>query len=128
MYAPTLRPPGVSSALCEQRKSLSSGLIGSLRIGLGSAPGVLLSVPLMQYMAQHHPQLKVQISRGHAGLLVNEIRDQRLDAAIVNLRSIPTSSDLNIDYRFDLRVGFLARSDHPLVLLGRPLTLEEVLA
>lgn len=117
-----------SDGLRQVAQSLSSGLIGSLRLGLSSAPGVLLSVPVMQHMARHHPRLRVQISRGNSALLVNEVREQRLDAAIVNLREIPTASDLNIAHSFDLQVGFLARSDHPLVLMGRPLQLQEVLA
>lgn len=117
-----------TDALRQVAQSLSCGLIGSLRLGLSSAPGVLLSVPVMQYMARHHPRLQVQISRGNSALLINEIREQRLDAAVVNLRSIPTASDLHIAQIFHLQVGFLARRDHPLVLLGRPLKLQEVLA
>lgn len=117
-----------SEALKQVAQSLNSGLIGSLRIGLSSAPGVLLSVPLMQYMARHHPRLQVHISRGNSALLVNEVREQRLDAAVVNLRSIPTASDLATANSFELEVGFLARKDHPLVLLGKPLSLAQVLA
>ncbi len=117
-----------SDALKQVAQSLNAGLIGSLRIGLSSAPGVLLSVPLMQYMSRHHPRLQVHISRGNSSLLVNEVREQRLDAAVVNLRSIPTASDLGIANSFELEVGFLARKDHPLVLLDRPLRLAEVLA
>jgi len=117
-----------ADALKQISNSLKSGLIGSLRIGFSSAPGVLFSVPLMQHMARHHPRLQVQISRGGSALLVNELRDRRLDAAVVNLRSIPTSSELKIAYDFELEVGFLARSDHPLVLLGRTLEFQEVMA
>lgn len=44
-------------------KALHAGLIGTLRVGLSSAPGALLSTPLMRHMAEHHPRLKVEISR-----------------------------------------------------------------
>lgn len=109
-------------------KGLHDGLIGQLRVGLSSAPGALLSTPLMLHLAQHHPRLQVEISRGHTTLLVHELREQRLDAAIVDIRSLRPSADLQVDLSFELDAGFLARRDHPLAQLGRAVTVEEVMA
>ena len=104
-------------------RGLLAGLVGRLRIGLSSAPGALFSTPLMQHMAEHHPRLQVHVSRGSAAVLLHELREQRLDAAIVDIRSMTPSSDLEVATVFDLRAGFLARREHPLVRAGRAVTL-----
>lgn len=109
-------------------KGLHAGLIGRLRIGLSSAPGALFSTPLMQHMAEHHPRLQVHVSRGSTGVLLNELREQRLDAAIVDIRSMAPSAELELAQVFDLRAGFLARPEHPLVRAGSAVTLSRMKA
>lgn len=117
-----------AEALKQSSKGLHAGLIGQLRIGLSSAPGALFSTPLMRYMAEHHPRLQVQISRGNTDVLLTQLRDQHLDAAIVDVRSMRPSAHLQVDQVFELPAGFLARADHPLTRLGRAVTLEEIKA
>lgn len=117
-----------AEALKQTGKELQAGLSGRLRIGLSSGPGALLSTPLMLHMAQHHPQLHLDISRGNTGVLLHELREQKLDAALVDIRSMRPSSDLQTTHTFELDAGFLVRPDHPLVLTGRAVTLAEVMA
>ncbi len=117
-----------AEALRHAGKALHDGLIGKLRVGLSSAPGALFSMPLMLHMAEHHPKLQVHISRGNTGVLVHALREQRLDAAIVDIRDMRPSADLRVDLAFELGAGFLARRDHPLAQLGRRVSLDEVLA
>lgn len=117
-----------ADALRQTGKGLHAGVIGSLRVGLSSGPGALLSTPLMLHMAEHHPRLQLQISRGNTGVLIDALREQLLDAAVVDVRSVRPSADLLIAQTFDLGAGFLVRPDHPLVQLGQPVTIDEVLA
>jgi len=117
-----------AEALKQTGKGLHAGLIGTLRIGLSSGPGALLSTPLMLHMAQHHPKLHLQISRGNTAVLIDELRDQHLDALVVDARSVRPSSDLDVSLVFELAAGFLVRPDHPLVQPGRPVRIDEVLA
>jgi DNA-binding transcriptional LysR family regulator len=117
-----------AEALKHTGKGLHAGLIGKLRVGLSSAPGALLSVPLMLHMAEHHPRLQVEISRGNTAVLLNELREQHLDAAIVDIRSMRPSVDLQVAQAFEMAAGFLARREHPLAQLGRAATLDEVMA
>lgn len=117
-----------ADALKQTGKGLHAGLIGSLRIGLSSGPGALLSTSLMLHMAQHHPRLKLQISRGNTALLIDELRDQHLDALVVDARSVRPSADLQVSQVFELAAGFLVRPDHPLVQRGQPVTLDQALA
>lgn len=117
-----------ADALKQTGKGLHAGLIGTLRIGLSSGPGALLSVPLMLHMSEHHPKLQLQISRGNTAVLVDALRDQRLDAAVLDVRSVRPAADLDIAQTFELAAGFLVRPDHPLRQLGRPVQIDEVLA
>lgn len=115
-----------AEALKQSSKGLHAGLIGQLRIGLSSAPGALFSTPLMRHMAEHHPRLQVQISRGNTDVLLTQLRDQHLDAAIVDVRSMRPSAHLKVAQVFELPAGFLVRADHPLNRPGRTITLEDI--
>ena len=116
-----------AEALKQTGKGLHAGLTGTLRIGLSSGPGALLSTPLMLHMAEH-PKLQLQISRGNTELLVHELRAQHLDAGIVDVRSLRPSADLEITQVFELDAGFLVRPDHPLLKAGQVVGIAEVLA
>lgn len=116
-----------AEALKQTGKGLHAGLIGKLRVGLSSAPGALLSSPLMLHMAEHHPRLQVEISRGNTDVLLNALREQHLDAAIVDIRSMRPSADLQVAEVFELEAGFLVRRDHPLAKAGRAVGIAEVM-
>ena len=109
-------------------QALHAGLIGQLRVGLSSAPGALLSTPLMLHMAEHHPQLQVHISRGRTVVLLNALREQHLDAAIVDIRDMRPSAELRVSLAFEMSAGFLVRPNHPLAQRGSPVTIEDVMA
>lgn len=109
-------------------QALHAGLIGQLRVGLSSAPGALLSTPLMLHMAEHHPQLQVHISRGRTVVLLNALREQHLDAAIIDIRDMRPSAELRVSLAFEMSAGFLVRPNHPLAQRGSPVTIEEVMA
>ncbi len=117
-----------AEALKQTGKELHAGLSGTLRMGLSSGPGALLSTPLMLHMAQHPPRLHIDCSRGNTAVLLHALRDQKLDAAIVDIRSMRPSSDLQTTHTFELQAGFLARPDHPLTQTGHPATLAELMA
>lgn len=117
-----------AESLKQTGKGLHAGLIGTLRIGLSSGPGALLSTPLMLHMAGHHPKLQLQISRGNTAVLIDALREQHLDAAVLDLRSVRPAADLEIAQTFELAAGFLVRPEHPLMQRGRPVGIEDVLA
>lgn len=117
-----------AEALKQTGKGLHAGLLGKLRVGLSSAPGALLSTPLMLHMAEHHPKLQVEISRGNTTVLLHALREQHLHAAIVDIRSMRPSDDLQVAQAFELDASFLVRREHPLAQSGRAVTLNEVMA
>ncbi len=108
--------------------SMAAGLAGRLRVGLSSAPGALLSVPMALSMAADHPRLHLDIARGNTAVLVQAVREQRLDAAVVDVRSVRPAADLQVSQVFELPAGFLVRPDHPLARVGEPVPFEALRA
>lgn len=96
-------------------KGLDQGETGTLRIGLGSGPGALFSATLMSYMAKHHPHLKLGVTRGNTETLLRALKDQQVDAALVDIRAMRPSSDFDVSHSFEMGAGFLVRAGHPLL-------------
>ena len=97
------------------QSGMQSGMTGQLRLGLGSGPGALFSGRLLQHMAQQHPKLRLYLSRGSTEVLLQGLKTQRLDAAIVDIRAMRPSTDFEVSHSFELGTGFLVRSQHPLL-------------
>jgi DNA-binding transcriptional LysR family regulator len=91
------------------------GGLGSLRLGLGSGPGVMLMTPWLQYMAVHHPTVHVSVSRGSTELQLMELRERQLDVMVVDVRRLVASPDLNITHTVEMRAGFVCRQGHPIL-------------
>jgi DNA-binding transcriptional LysR family regulator len=100
--------------LRESGQQLASGMAGSLRLGLGSGPGALLMTPLLMRMAQQHPQLHLEISRGRTELLERSLRERAIDALVVDARSLTPAPDLRATETYEMRGSFLCRRGHPL--------------
>lgn len=95
-------------------QDMSSGRAGRVRIGMGSGPGAILSLPMLRYMTKHHPRLHFEITRGNTELLVIALRERNLDAMVIDARSLEPAEDLKLVPLAQLRGGFLCRPGHPL--------------
>ena len=96
---------------------LQQGGLGTLRVGLGSGPGVMLMTPWLVFMARHHPTVQVTVSRGSTELQLTQLRERQLDALVVDVRRVEAAPDLNVAHVVEMRAGFVCRQGHP--LLGR---------
>ncbi|MBO9644023.1 MAG: LysR family transcriptional regulator [Pseudacidovorax sp.] len=114
-----------TTELLQSASLLADGEGSSLNIGLGSGPGALLSVPLMLHMAQHFPRARLSIMRGAIALQLQALRARELDAIVVDVHSLDTGADLQIDRLPNLRAACLARSGHPLAGTG-PVTIAQL--
>jgi DNA-binding transcriptional LysR family regulator len=94
---------------------LQQGGLGSLRVGLGSGPGVMLMTPWLVYMARHHPTVQVTVSRGATELQLTQLRDRQLDALVVDVRRVEAAPDLTMTRVVEMRAGFVCRQGHPLL-------------
>ncbi|HEX7866160.1 MAG TPA: LysR family transcriptional regulator [Variovorax sp.] len=90
------------------------GRTGTLRVGLGSGPGTLLTKPLMTGMAQRGATIRVDILRGEGNRLVQALRDRQLDAVVMEIRSLRPAVDLHIESMSEMRGAFMCRAGHPL--------------
>jgi len=105
-------------------RQMREGLAGKLRVGMGSGPGALLMTPLLQQMATHHPRVQVEIARGQTGLLLEALRERRLDTLVVDARSVAPAADLQVDSLAEMRGAFMCRPDHPLTRRRKALRFE----
>lgn len=97
---------------------LKQGNVGAIRVGLGSGPGAMLMTPFLVHMAQQHPGVRVNITRGSIELQLVQLRQRALDALVIDIRSMAPAPDLSIEHLGEMRAGFVCRSGHP--LLARP--------
>lgn len=103
-----------AQALQERTRSVVRGQLGSLRIGMGSGPAVLLTTALLMEVATGRPQWRVEVARGSTELLVQRLRARTLDALVVDLRSLEPAPDLRVDEAREVRGAFMVRRGHPL--------------
>jgi DNA-binding transcriptional LysR family regulator len=94
---------------------LQQGGLGSLRVGLGSGPGVMLMTPWLQHMAVYHPTVHVAVSRGSTELQLMQLRERQLDALVVDVRRLVAAPDLHIAHIVELQAGFVCRQGHPIL-------------
>ena len=117
-----------ADALKQLGRDLHTGQTGKLRLGLSSAPGALLTRPLLLHMAEHHPRLQLEISRGNTDVLLQSLQAQQLDGAIVDIRAMRPSSVLRVTQAFALPASFMVRPGHPLTVANRAVTLADIRA
>jgi DNA-binding transcriptional LysR family regulator len=70
--------------------------------------------PLLLAMALERPRLRVEVARASTDLLVQALRERRLDALVVDARSLRPAPDLQTQDLHDMRGAFLVRRGHPL--------------
>lgn len=87
---------------------------GVLRIGLGSGPGSLLMTPLLLQVAQERPRLRVEVARAGTELLVQALRERKLDGLVVDVRSMRPAPDLDTQLLHEMKGAFMVRRGHPL--------------
>ncbi len=100
---------------------------GSLRIGMGSGPGALLMTPLLLQTARERPRLRLEIARGGTELLVQALRERRLDALVLDARSLRPAPDLRSAFVHEMRGSFLVRRGHALARRRGPLRFDDLL-
>jgi DNA-binding transcriptional LysR family regulator len=114
-----------ADALKRLGAGLDQGLTGKLRMGLGSGPGLLFSGVMMSHMAIQHPRLQLSLSRGNTETLLRALKEQELDAAVIDVRAMRPSSDFEVTHTFEMQGAFMVRAGHPL-LKRKSVSLENI--
>lgn len=94
---------------------LKSGELGLVSIGYGSGPAAVLEIAFFQHMAKHHHRVLVKTARGATDLLIQSLRSEQLDIAVVDLRVLTGTDDLKVEPLTPLRGGFVCRAGHPIL-------------
>jgi DNA-binding transcriptional LysR family regulator len=105
---------GDADELRTRARRIKEHATGTLRIGMGSGPGAMLMLPLLQQVCAQHRQLRLEITRSGTELLVQSLRAKALDGLVVDARSLKPAPDLRSDVVFDMRGAFMVRRGHPL--------------
>lgn len=114
----------------ELRRSVDifqGGAGGAMRVGLGPGPAAMLTTELLCHMAEHHPRVRVAITRGPTDLQLLQLRAHQLDALVVDARSIVPAPDLVAEPIGESRTCFACAAGHPLARL-ETVSLDQVLA
>lgn len=104
-----------ASELKQEATVLQRGGLVGLRLGLGSGPGALLMTPWLTYMARHHPEVQVSVTRGPTESQLKQLRERALDVLVVDLRRVVPEEDLRIGPVFSMPAGMVCRAGHPLL-------------
>jgi len=109
----------------ETHRNFKNGLSGQIRIGMGSGPGALVMTKLLQHIATHYPHLHIEVARGKTGMLIESLRARKLDALIINARSMKPSQDLKMEIIYETPGAFMVRKGHPLLKLKK-VTIDDI--
>lgn len=107
--------------LAHSGRQMQAGQTGTIRVGLGAGPGAMLMTPLLRTMAQSHPKVHVDITRGDTETLVSALRARDLDALVVDARALLPAPDLQVSHVVEMRGAFMARHGHPLTQVKGPI-------
>jgi DNA-binding transcriptional LysR family regulator len=79
---------------------LEAGLVGTVRLGIAAETPAALASRLLAAFGQDRPDVEVTVFESYSGTLMRDLRDGRIDAAIVpaafgsaELRSLPVGSE-----------------------------------
>lgn len=103
-----------AQALLARARVSARAEAGTLRVGMGSGPGAMLMTPLLLESGARGVQWRVEVARGATELLLQRLRARALDALVVDVRSLPPATDLEVDLVREMRGAFLVRRGHPL--------------
>lgn len=115
-----------ANELRDSGRQMREGRGGVVRVGMGSGPGAMLMTPFLMRMATRHPQVRAEVARGGTELLVQSLRARKLDALVVDARSLQPAPDLEVDMLCEMRGTFMCRRGHPLTRLRGGVTFEAV--
>ncbi len=103
-----------AQALQSRARATARGEAGTIRVGMGSGPGVMLMTPLLREVAVRRAQWRVEVARGTTEMLVQRLRARTLDALVVDVRSLAPATDLQVEHVREMRGAFMVRRGHPL--------------
>lgn len=88
--------------------------IGSVRFGVGPYPAAMLLPAALDDLAKHHPKLRINVTVDNWKPLLGLLQTEALDFLMIDIRSIPASSEIDVIALPRQRAAWFVRHDHPL--------------
>lgn len=105
--------------LKETNQKFKAGLSGTLKIGMSSGPGALSMTSLLKHVAINYPHLHLEVTRGTTDMLTESLRARKLDALVIDARSLNPAQDLKVEIICETPGAFMCRKNHPLSKLKK---------
>ena len=93
---------------------LSSGAVGSLRVGVVPMPAIPFVPVAVHRMLDEHPGILVSLVEQSETELLDRLRSRDIELAILRLALVEPEGDLRVDHLFDERLCVVAAQSHPL--------------
>ena len=100
-------------------KVLNSTDWGHVRLGLSSGHGAMLTAPIMLHFSKHFPKFHVDIVRASTEFLAHMLRERKVDALVIEIRSMRPATDLQVIEVGEMKGAFMCRENHPLAKLSK---------
>ena len=92
---------------------------GHVKLGLSSGPGAMLTAPIMLHFSKHFPKFHVDIVRANTETLAHMLRERKVDALVIDIRSMRPATDLQVTEVGEMKGAFMCRENHPLTKLSK---------
>jgi DNA-binding transcriptional LysR family regulator len=93
---------------------LSSGAVGSLRVGLLPLPAIPFVPVAVNRLIDQHPGVLVSLVEERETELLDRLRRHDIEVAILRLALVDPEEDLRVNRLFDERLCVVAAQNHPL--------------
>ena len=93
---------------------LSSGAVGSLRVGVLPMPAIPFVPVAVHRMLEEHPGILVSLVEQRETDLLDRLRKCDIELAILRLALVETDEDLRVERLFDEKLCVVAAQTHPL--------------
>lgn len=94
---------------------LQSGQEGQLNVGFAPGPAALLLTPFLTHMARHHARIKVRVEGSSTTALLQNLRDDDIDAIVGDGYILRFADDVEIEPLGNLEAGLVCRTGHPIL-------------
>jgi DNA-binding transcriptional LysR family regulator len=94
---------------------LSSGAIGSLRVGTLPMPAIPFLPVALNHLLDEHPDVLVSVVEERETELLDRLRKRDIELAILRLALVDPSEDMHTERLFDEKLCVVAAQAHPLV-------------
>ena len=105
-----------TNELRREMARFQEGNVGCVTLAVSPTPASVFLAPYLADVQRQRPDLRLDIWIGRTSELIDAIRNEKYDVAIVDATAILDPKDLVIEHLASLVGGFFVRREHPLTM------------